>query len=69
MVLLGVEVLLAARKNSTIKYDWVGMLLCTVTVLTALALFSAAWWVTRDPEGIFSACSGLTQTAEAGLGL
>lgn len=54
LVLLGVEVLLAARKNSAIKYDWVGMLLCTLTVLTALSLFAAAWWVTRDPEGVFS---------------
>ena len=55
LILLGTEVLLAARKNSIIKYDWVGMLLCTVIVLTALSLFAAAWWVARDPEGMFSA--------------
>ena len=69
LVLLGAEVLLAARKNSAIKYDWVGMLLCTVIVLTALSLFAAAWWVTRGPEGVFPACSSLTRTAEVGLGL
>lgn len=54
LILLGVEVLLAARKNSAIKYDWVGMVLCCVIVLTALTLFTAAWWVIRDPEGQFS---------------
>lgn len=63
LVLLGGEVLLAARKNSTIKYDWVGMLLCCLIVCTALALFSVAWWVTRDPEGIFSVSSGAAHTA------
>lgn len=69
LILLGTEVLLAARKNSTIRYDWVGMLLCTVIVLTALTLFAAAWWVSRDPEGIFFTCSSLTQTAGAELRL
>lgn len=51
LIVLGVEVLLAARKNSTIKYDWVGMLLCCLIIVTALVLFTAAWWVTRDPAG------------------
>lgn len=55
LVLLGGEVLLAARNSGAVRYDWVGMLLCTVIVLTSLSLFAAAWWVTRDPEGIFSA--------------
>lgn len=54
LILLGVEVLLAARKNSAIKYDWVGMVLCCLIVLTALTLFTAAWWVIRDSEGQFS---------------
>lgn len=57
LILLGTEVLLAARNNSSIRYDWVGMLLCCVIILTALSLFAAAWWVTRDPGGTFSAWS------------
>lgn len=70
LILLGAEVLLAARKNSAIKYDWVGMVLCCLIVLTALALFSAAWWVIRDPAGVFPAYSGVAQTAaEIRLGL
>ena len=63
LVLLGVEVLLAARQGSTMKYDWVGMLLCCLIVCTALALFSVAWWMIRDPAGIFSAASGAAHTA------
>ena len=63
LVLLGVEVLLAARKDSAVKYDWVGMLLCCLIVCTALALFSVAWWMIRDPAGIFSAASGAAHTA------
>ena len=70
LVLLGVEVLLAARKNSTIKYDWVGMLLCTVTVLTALALFSAAWWLARDPGAVLTPrFDGSRTGSETGLEL
>lgn len=70
LILLGAEVLLAARKNSAIKYDWVGMVLCCLIVLTALALFSAAWWVIRDPAGVFPAYSSVAQTAaEIRLGL
>ena len=57
LVLLGAEVLLAARNSSTVKYDWVGMLLCTVIVLTALSLFAAAWWVMHMPEGVLGAAA------------
>lgn len=63
LVLLGVEVLLAARQGSTMKYDWVGMLLCCLIVCTALALFSVAWWIMRDPAGIFSVSPGVAHTA------
>ena len=63
LVLLGAEVLLAARKNSAIQYDWVGILLCCLIVCTALALFSAAWWVTRDLADIFPVSSGAVHTA------
>ena len=69
LVLLGIEVLLAARKNSAIKYDWVGMLLCTVIVLTALSLFAAAWWVIRDPAEIFTVYSAAQAAAQVGPGL
>ena len=57
LVLLGAEVLLAARNSSAVKYDWVGMLLCTVIVLTALSLFAAAWWVMHMPEGVLGAAA------------
>ena len=69
LVLLGIEVLLAARKSSAIKYDWVGMLLCMVIVLTALSLFAATWWVTRDPTGTFTAYSAAQAAAQVGPGL
>lgn len=57
LVLLGAEVLLAARNSSAVKYDWVGMLLCTVIVLTALSLFAAAWWVMHMPESVLGAAA------------
>lgn len=70
LVLLGIEVLLAARRNSTIKYDWVGMVLCCLIVLTALALFTAAWWMARDPEGFLSfRFSGSRTGTDTGLEL
>ena len=46
LVCLGVEVLLASRSGGKIRYDWVGMLLCTLIVLAAIAWFSAAWYLT-----------------------
>lgn len=51
LVLLGVEVLLSARKGGRMKYDWLGMLLCFVLVLLALLAFFAAWAMLRFPEG------------------
>lgn len=51
LVLLGVEVLLSARKGGRMKYDWLGMLLCFVLVLLALLAFFAAWVMLRFPEG------------------
>lgn len=50
LVGLGVETLLAARKGSRIKYDWVGMLLCCLVVGVALSLTCVAWWMVHCPE-------------------
>ena len=33
LISLGIEVLLAARDGERLRYDWVGMLLCTLIVL------------------------------------
>lgn len=49
LVSLGIEVLLAARGNGRVKYDWVGMLLCVLIVCTALTLFAVAWCVVNEP--------------------
>lgn len=51
LVSLGVETLLAARSGSRVRYDWVGMLLCCLIVVTALGLFAAAWMLLYAPEG------------------
>ena len=50
---LGVEVLLAARGGGRVKYDWGGMLLCCLIVVTALGLCAAAWTVLYGPEVFF----------------
>lgn len=50
LVGLGVETLVAARKGSRVKYDWVGMLLCCLVVGVALSLTCAAWWMVHNPE-------------------
>ena len=52
LVSLGAEVLLAARGGGRVKYDWVGMVLCCLIVVTALGLFTAAWTFPNCPEGI-----------------
>ena len=52
LVSLGAEVLLAARGGGRVKYDWVGMVLCCLIVVTALGLFAAAWTILNYPEGI-----------------
>ena len=51
LVSLGVETLLAARKDGRVRYDWVGMLLCVLVTLAALCLTAAAWWLRHAPEG------------------
>ena len=53
LVSLGTEVLLAARKSGSIKYDWVGMLLCFLVVTTSLVLFAVSWWMVHHPEDIW----------------
>lgn len=50
LVSLGVETLLAARGGGQVRYDWVGMLLSTVIVCTALVLFGIAWYITKGLE-------------------
>ncbi|WP_455581271.1 hypothetical protein [Dysosmobacter sp.] len=49
LILLGGEVLAAARGKGQIQYDWVGMLLCCLIVSAALVLFAAAWYLTALP--------------------
>lgn len=43
LIFLGTEVLLSARKEGRIKYDWLGMLLCFFLVLLALGVFFVSW--------------------------
>lgn len=50
LVLLGVETLLAARKEFSIKYDWMGMFLCFLLVCSALCLYAAAWAMLHFPQ-------------------
>jgi hypothetical protein len=52
LILLGVEVLLSARKGGRIKYDWLGMLLCFVLVMMALAAFFIAWAMIHFPDEV-----------------
>lgn len=52
LVGLGVEILLAARRESRIKYDWVGMLLCCLVAGAALSLTCVAWWMEHCSEQI-----------------
>ncbi len=42
LILLGVEVLFAARGGGKVKYDWVGMLLCVVLVGAGMVFYAAA---------------------------
>lgn len=53
LISLGVETLLAARGGGSIKYDWVGMLLCCLIVCASLVLFAAAWWLVHCPDSVF----------------
>ena len=47
LISLGIEVLLAARDGERLRYDWVGMLLCSLIVLATIAWFSVAWYLTN----------------------
>lgn len=51
LILLGAEVLLSARKDGRIKYDWLGMLLCFALVLLAVGVFFVSWLLLRFPDG------------------
>ena len=53
LISLGVETLLAARGSERVKYDWVGMLLCFLSVGASLVLFAAAWWLVHCPDSVF----------------
>ena len=52
LVSLGAETLLAARRGSAIRYDWVGMILCFLLVSCALVLFVIAWCLLYCPEAV-----------------
>lgn len=52
LISLGVEVLLASRKTSRLKYDWVGMFLCFLLVCAALVLFCIVWIMLYKPDAI-----------------
>lgn len=50
LIALGVETLLAARKNSRIKYDWAGMLLTFLLVCGAAGMYAAVWFMDTLPD-------------------
>ena len=52
LVSLGVEVLLASRREGRLRYDWVGMVLCFVLVTAVLVLFIIAWCLVYHPEAV-----------------
>jgi membrane associated rhomboid family serine protease len=52
LILLGAEVLLSTRKGGRIKYDWLGMLLCFVLVMLALAAFFITWAMVHFPDEV-----------------
>ena len=52
LVCLGVEVLLASRREGKLRYDWVGMVLCFVLVTAALVFFGIAWCLVYHPEAV-----------------
>ena len=52
LVSLGVEVLLASRREGKLRYDWVGMVLCFVLVTAALVFFAIAWCLVYHPETV-----------------
>ena len=52
LVSIGVETLLAARRDGAIRYDWVGMVLCFLLVSCALVLFVIAWCLLYCPDAV-----------------
>ena len=52
LVSLGVEVLLASRREGKLRYDWVGMVLCFALVTAALVIFAIAWCLVYHPETV-----------------
>lgn len=62
LVLLGIEVLIAAKGGGRVKYDWAGIILCFLITCAALAMYAAAWWLQANPYGSYSVsnCSRLT---------
>lgn len=52
LISLGLETLLAARGGGSVKYDWVGMVLCCLIVCVSLVLFAAAWCLVHEPDAI-----------------
>ncbi|BAK99985.1 hypothetical protein OBV_27870 [Oscillibacter valericigenes Sjm18-20] len=52
LILLGTEVLLSTQKGGRIKYDWLGMLLCFVLVMLALAAFFITWAMVHFPDEV-----------------
>lgn len=49
LIVLGVEVLLAARGGGRVKYDWLGMFLCFVLTVFALGLYGVSYWMLEGP--------------------
>ena len=49
LIVLGVEVLLAARGGRRVKYDWLGMFLCFVLTVCALGLYGVSYWMLEGP--------------------
>ncbi len=45
LISLGVETLLAARSDSRLQYDWVGMLLTFLLVCGAAGMYAVTWFI------------------------
>lgn len=57
LVVLGVEVLLAAWGGGRVKYDLLGMLLCFILVGAGLVMYAAAWFYSTGEYFNASDCS------------
>lgn len=49
LILLGIEVLIAAGGGGRVRYDWAGIILCFLITCAALAMYAAAWWFEANP--------------------